>query len=288
MHIMIGSSILVSLLTFLSALVSFFNQLVLAKLFGASMGMDAYLIAISIPLFVSGVLVAATGYSLVPALIAHKSDYEIYKRFSGFLLISFIFFSVVIAFAGYAFAGKQISFLGESLSWAARQDAILIARISWVSAAFTIVVGLLNAMHNADRSFLLPVVSTIFPFIGMITGAVIFGSTHGPVVVAWGMLVGVLIAISILIIRMLPALDLSARCLMQWRDVMRYLFHTPLIIVAMFCFTAYQSVDAYWAPQIGTGNLAYLGYSHRIVIAIGSLVIAGPAAVLFPRLADRL
>src|SRR3970282_2291898 len=86
--------------------------------------------------------------------------------------------------------------------------------------------------------------------------------------------------------RTLPALDFSTRCLLLWKDVADYLFRAPLVILAMFCFTVYQAIDAYWAPQIGPGNLAYLGYSQRILVVIGSIVIAGPAAVILPRLAE--
>jgi putative peptidoglycan lipid II flippase len=55
--------------------------------------------------------------------------------------------------------------------------------------------------------------------------------------------------------------------------------------MAMLCFTVFQSIDAYWAPQVGTGALASLGYSQRLLVALGNLIIAGPAAVILPRLA---
>jgi putative peptidoglycan lipid II flippase len=53
----------------------------------------------------------------------------------------------------------------------------------------------------------------------------------------------------------------------------------------MLCFTAFQFTDAYWAPSTGTGNLAYLGYCQRILVAVGNLIIAGPAAVILTKLA---
>ena len=52
------------------------------------------------------------------------------------------------------------------------------------------------------------------------------------------------------------------------------------------CFTVYQAIDAYWAPHIGMGNLAYLGYAQRILVGVGTLMVAGPSAVLLPRLAE--
>ena len=283
---MIGSSILVSSLTLIAGLMSFLNQLVMARLFGASVDMDAYLIAISIPLFVSGVLSAVLSYSLVPALISHKTDPATYRRFAGLLLLSLIAVAIVIACAGYVVAPVQIGILGDPLPAQARADAIRIARISWLTVALTPVVGHLSAMHNAARTFLLPVAVSIFPFVGMIVGGLAFGSVHGPLAIAWGMSAGYLLAIPALLLRSLPTLDFSTHCLQLWKDVAGYLIRVPMMLLAMLCFAVYQSIDAYWAPQVGTGNLSYLGYAQRILVGIGTLVIAGPSAVLLPRLAE--
>lgn len=283
---MLGSSILVSLASLLVSFVGFANQLVLARLFGASMSMDAYLIAVSIPMLVSGVLSAALGYSLVPALMVHKSDFASYRCFSGLLLISLVVVSVVISVVGFLVAPAQIGMLGEALSSAARQESIAIARVSWMTAGVILLVGHLNAMHNTTRRFLLPIFASMLPIIGMIVAGLAFAPSYGPLAVAWGMLAGFLWAIPMLLIHTFPALDFSTRCLLLWKDVAAYLCRAPLIMLAMLCFAMFQSVDAYWAPQIGTGNLAYLGYSQRILVALGSLVIAGPAAVILPRLAE--
>lgn len=283
---MLGTSILVSLASLLVSLISFANQLVLAGLFGASMSMDAYLIAGSIPMLLAGVLSAALSYSLVPALISHKSDFISYRRFSGLLLIGLVVVSTIIATAGFVTTPSQIEMLGSSLSRAAEQDAILIARVSWITMGFTVVVGHLTAMHLAVRRFLLPVFASMLPVIAMILAGLIYAPTYGPRAVAWGLLIGVLLSIPVLLRYTFQSIDFSVRCLLLWKDVSGYLFRSPMIILAMLCFTAFQSIDAYWAPQVGIGNLAYLGYSQRILVAIGGLVIAGPAAVLLPRLAQ--
>jgi putative peptidoglycan lipid II flippase len=283
---MLGSSILVSLATLLVSFVGFANQLVLARLFGASMSMDAYLIAASVPMLVSGVLSAVLGYSLVPALMVHKSDFVAYRRFSGLLLISLIVVSVVISGMGFFAAPVQIEVLGETLSSAARHDSIAIARVSWMTAGVILVVGNLNAMHNAASRFLLPIFASMVPYIGMILAGLAFAPAYGPIAVAWGLFVGFILIIPMLLIHTLPTLDFSTRCLLLWKDVAGYLFRAPLIILAMLCFTAFQLIDSYWAPQIGIGNLSYLGYSQRLLIALGTLVIAGPSAVLLPRLAE--
>lgn len=282
---MLGTSILVSLASLIVSFVGFANQIVLAKLFGTSMSMDAYLIAISIPMLVSGILSTALGSSLVPALMSHKSNLESYRRFSGLLFISMVIISIVISGVGFTAAPAQISLLGHTLLPSAKQDAIAIARVSWFTAGTMLIVGNLRAMHNADNRFLFSTFASLVPFVCMILAGLLFASSHGPLAVAWGMLVGFLLNIPLLLIHTSPALDFSSKCFRLWKAVTVYLSHSPLTIFAMLSFTVFQSIDAYWAPQIGTGNLAYLSYSQRIVVALGSLVIAGPATVILPRLA---
>lgn len=283
---MLGSSILVSLASLLVSFVGFANQLVLARLFGASMSMDAYLIAASVPMLLSGILSAALGYSLVPALMVHKSDFAAYRRFSGLLLISLLMVSVLTSAVGFLAAPVQIGLLGDALSSAAKQQAVEIARVSWMATGVILIVDYLRGMHNAARRFLIPIFASMASQIGMILAGLAFGPTYGPLAVAWGMLAGFSLVIPVLLIQTLSELDFSTRCLVQLKDVAGYLYSTPLIMLAMLCFTVFQSVDAYWAPQVGTGSLAYLGYSQRILVALGSLVIVGPAAVMLPRLAE--
>lgn len=59
-------------------------------------------------------------------------------------------------------------------------------------------------------------------------------------------------------------------------------------LLAMSCFSAYAVIDAFWAPRAGSGTLASLGYAQRLIVGIGSLIIAGPSAILTPRFAAKL
>jgi putative peptidoglycan lipid II flippase len=50
----------------------------------------------------------------------------------------------------------------------------------------------------------------------------------------------------------------------------------------------FQTVDSFWAPKLGFSNLTYLGFSQRIIVAIGTLVIVGPSTVIVPRLTKKI
>jgi putative peptidoglycan lipid II flippase len=281
----LANSLLVSLASLLVSFFSFVNQIILANFFGASSSMDAYLIGTSIPMLVSGLLTATLAYTLVPALMLNSSNLASYRRFSGLLLIIFSIISLAIVCVGILTAADQIELLSGKISLAAKQEAIVISRISWIAAGLMVLVAYLNGIYNAANRFLLPIFLSIAPYIFMAGAGILFASTLGPMAVVFGLMLGFLVIIPALFFQMLPRIDMSYSSLQQWRDVVRYLSRLPLIMLAMLCFTVFQLSDSYWAPNTGTGNLAYLGYSQRLLVALGTLVVAGPSAVILPRLA---
>ena len=280
------SSLVVSFLSLLNSLISFVNQIVIATYFGASARLDAYLIATSFPLMVSGAVCAVISYTMVPALIAHGLRRDEDNDFAGLFFVCMVALSSFILLTGYAVAPTLIGYFGSNLPREVQTEAVFIARVSWSSTACAVLTGYLGAIHNATKRFYTPIIVGILPYLGMVLGGILGAKTLGPVAIAWGLLVGSGICTAILLKGVFRNLRVTWSHYSQWRAVTDYFKTTPLIIVAMGSFTVYTSIDTYWAPQIGPSNLSYLGYCQRILVALGSLVIVGPSVVLVPRLAE--
>jgi len=280
---MLGTSILVSLATVMVSLVNFLSQMVLAWKFGATNTMDTYLLSISVPMFVSGIVTVGLSYSLVPALILQQSRADNCRRFAGQLFVSFLLIATCIACLGYFVAPHQISVLSASLTEPELNSAVAVARIAWITSGAMILSAFLRGMHNAKQSFLFASLVGMVPTLCIIcTGLFISGDEI--VSIAWAMLIGFLLLIPLLLIHSFQDFDFSKSFVASFTDGRSYLFSLPMTIFAVLCFTAFQAIDSYWAPQIGEGNLAYLGYCQRLVVALGNLVIAGPIAVVMPKL----
>lgn len=283
---MLRSSFIVAILSLTGSLVSFLNQLVIARLFGASIHMDAYLIAISVPMLVTGTLTSVLSYSMVPVLITYKLEPTEYAEFSSLMFICLAGFSILIGLAGYVTTPLTIAVLGVNLPPQVRSEAILMSRISWVSGGVAVIVGYLGSMHNASKSFFVPLVAGILSCALMTIFCLIFGRAWGPVAITWGLLAGLALAIPILLTHKLCKLNISKSCFKFRKTAVGYFSQAPLVVLALFCFTVYQFIDAYWAPRLGPGNLAYLGYCQRILVGLGTLIVAGPSAVLMPHLSE--
>lgn len=282
---MLGSSILVTLATLLVSAINFLSQVVLAWKFGASSSMDTYLLAISFPMFVSGVLSVGLSYSLVPALVNFQHQRDSYRHFSGLLFISFLLLAFLIGSVGCLLTPFQIAILGPLLSDLEATQAIEIARVSWVTAGVMVLIGYLRGLHNAGQQFLLATLASAVPPLCVIIAGLLVGAPGGATYISWAMLVGFVLLIPLLLVHSHSDITLSPRNIQAYPAVRDYLGQLPLIILAVLCFTAFQASDSYWAPRLGEGQLSHLSYCQRLVVSLGNLVIAGPAAVLLPKLA---
>ncbi|MEO1432503.1 MAG: lipid II flippase MurJ [Cyanobacteria bacterium J06633_8] len=285
---MLRSSAIISLISLLSSLVSFFNQLLIAKIFGASIHLDAYLIAVSVPLLVVGLISGLFSYSIVPTLVKHRTKYpQRYSYFAGLLFLVFIILAIWISSIAYFLAPKLIQLMAPTLPVEIQTEAAQMARISWMSPSCVMVISYLTAVHNTIRKFSIPVIVNTLPPLGMVTFMTLFASQLGVSSLVWGTLTGYLLAIPILYIGVAKEMVFKKFSFKLWRELLPIFTNIPLVLLSMLCFTIYGTVDAIWASRLGPSNLSYLGYGQRLVISIGNIVTLGPWLVLTPYLAEK-
>lgn len=285
---MLRSSISVTLVTILVGAISFLNQVVIARLFGASIQFDAYLVALSLPILASTVVNSAFSYAVVPTLVRRIGVETSYKRFASQMLICASASAALLAGVG-SFSSPAIArIMGAEFPVEVQVDIVRMARISWATAGLVVVTSFLNAMQIASKRFVLPTLVAMLPYLGMIVLGLLEGHNMGPLAIVWGMFIGYVASIFVLLAASRRDLYIRGTGLGDWYAIREFYAQLPLAMVAMLIFSVHQFIDAYWAPKLGEAALSYLGYSQRLLIAIGALMIAGPSAVLVPRITQVL
>lgn len=282
-QIMLKSSFILSGLSLGVSILSLLNQLVIAHQFGSSIDLDAYFVSSSVPTFVAGTIVAAFSYSLVPFLLSQKSDY-----FNVIVsLMTVIIIAGAIAVSVFGYICSNIFLLAKYTQYS--KDTIMqVNRLSWLYCFFAIIIGYFVCVLNSKKRFYLPIILSGLPYLGIMLSSLFFDKTFGIITIAIGLLVGTVISCLIMFFVVKKDFTLPENPFININSVIAVFKQLPFVIVGMSCFTIYQSIDAYWAPAIGTSNLAYLSYCQRIIIAIGGLVIAGPSIILVPFLSETL
>jgi putative peptidoglycan lipid II flippase len=281
---MLRSTILLSAISLFSYLISLVSQLCIAYFFGTSKALDIFILSSSLPTLVGGVISSALSFSLIPYLIKKKEqvnfDYNNYLSFfvKNIAKIALVFVILFLIF--FHFALKD---LYPSLSNSDYTTATWIFIIFSINFFFGVLISFGNAYYNANKIYVFPLLLGSLPYIFTIITIYLFQNIIGIISLAIGQLIGSIFILTILYwkipLKLMRFTQNEHSC--EFRG---YISTLKYALVAMLCFTFFQTSDSYWAFNLGKSNLSYLSYNQRLLIAIGSLIITGPTTLLIPNL----
>lgn len=281
----VGTSVVVSLLSLGVSVVSFVNQLTIARTFGVSKELTAYGIATSAPFLVSGVLGTAVGFGMVPLLVRARLDDPRADRLQGAILVRILAVAAALCLAGLLLSDLFVNAFATGLDEPTRATARAVAHASWPTFVVMLLIAQFSAMHDAAHRFLVTVVGSSGPYLGMLVGVLAFGRSLGVLAISYGMLAGALGGALFLAVKALFEADFSPPSSEQKAEIAGFFRNLPWVLVSVLVFTCFGFIDAFWAPRIDASSLPTLGYGQRLLIAVGGLVINGPFAIMVPRLA---
>ncbi|QGN22122.1 lipid II flippase MurJ [Elizabethkingia anophelis] len=271
----VKSSFFVSILTLVSSIISFANQVIIAANFGTGHEMDTYLLLTSFPFLVSGVLGSAFSFSLIPHLVTKSFGYFI--QFTKIIItITFVLFLFFLLL--YNFVIIDYYNLGNF------KHIKILNVVVWLVFFITIIFNVISCYFTSKAKFIVPVILNFLPFIFSIISIIIF-SKLGVLSIIIGLLFGYVSAVSYSIVQFKKErIGINEKDFKK--EIIDFLKSMKYSALSMLTFSVFQIVDAYWGKKLGESVISYLGYSQRIVIALGALVISGPSAVLIPKLTE--
>jgi len=279
---MLRSTLIVSALSLLNSVLSFVNQLVLARLFGTGKDMDAYLVAISIPSTVTALLVGSMGYQLVPALQRAKSAYQ-YDDPTLQSLVRGIGGTTILLSLFCAFnAQNLILIFGANLTELQEHLAIRIAVISWLCLPLAVVSSIYTAGLHVRLKFFAATAMGSIPIIGSLISCLTMHSRLGVSSIIWGQFISYFL--------MICGLRMAIGGLKQerdWRGLREVVSSLPWALLALMIFVIYPFSDAVWGANVGPAAVSYLGYAQRLLVGFSGLAVVGATTVLFPRFAKH-
>ena len=283
---MLKKSLISSFITLIVSLLSFINQVVIAKFFGASGEIEMYIAITSIPTLISGLISSGFNYAALPAFV---TQYNKDKNSLLPFLFSVLRLTFIITFILYILLFLFINYFDDSLYYSLSvkqyQSYNLVLLFSWLSSFASIIISISNCYYNAKGQFRLPLLLSLIPIILSILLTFIFHHTLGVASIALGMFIGnATVLLLILMISDYSSFDNRYKRYKQ--EAVSVLKAVPIAAISMLCFSIYQTVDSIWGPLLGKSNLAYLSYAQRITIALGGLIIAGPFTILVPKLTE--
>ncbi len=292
---LLRSTSLVSMMTFLSRILGFARDMILAKTFGAEAGMDAFYLAFRIPNFMRRLFAeGAFSQAFVPVLAEYQKtrsvrDIRIFlARVTGGMSAVLTLVSVIGIIAAPLIVYLFAPGFGQD-----SQRAILATEMLRLTFPYLMLISLTamaGAILNTYGYFGVPAFTPVFLNICMILAALYLSPRFAQPVVAlaWGVLIaGVVQLLFQIPFLMHRGLLVRPRLMMRDPGVVRVL---KLMVPALFGVSIAQiniMIDSVFASFLQVGSVTWLFYTDRLSdFPLGIFGVA-IATVILPHLSRR-
>lgn len=282
---LIGATAMVSLLTLIGSLGFFARDLYMISWLGAGNEMDSFFLGAMIPMFCVALLSIPAGAAMTPVFSAlqNASDRLVQARIIGSTMFLLVMMLALISALLYFFA----PYLFSALKWhytAEKMAAIIkIMNIYLIILLFSGLVIIGNAVLNTAGRLVFPAAAQlVVPFV-VFVALLTFGSAHGIYAAAYGMLVGQVMNLALVIYALkqrgvLPSLRLDIPTAFQ-----KLPFHQYAILVASSLSAAlFVPVANVIAASLPSGSVAIIGLGSKVVLLITGVIGIGMTTVLLP------
>ncbi|HHE67492.1 MAG TPA: murein biosynthesis integral membrane protein MurJ [Candidatus Parcubacteria bacterium] len=193
------ASLILAVFTFFSALLGLLRDRLLAGSFGLSGELDIYYAAFRIPDFISMVLImGAISAAIVPVFSQYltRSKKEAWDFLANLFNI-FLLILIIVLFFLFIFTPRLISFIAPGFNSEKRELTILLTRIMLLSPLLLGLSNIISAILQVFQRFFITSLAPIMYNLGIITGILFFAPRFGISGLAWGVVLGAFLHLSI-------------------------------------------------------------------------------------------
>ena len=262
------------------------RELFLATQIGASVHLDALLIALSLPAALPGVLTSGTATALVPAYLETRqaAGVEEARRLAGTVLIWVSIGGAGIWVVLTAFAGFAVALTGPGLSAAGRAEAVSFLQLLAPIAFVTSISPILSAVCQAEGRFVAMSAASFAGAATTLATMLLLWDSIGLYGLAIGLLAGPIVNLTILLGSMMRASLAPLPALRPGGRLGPFVRHAAPLTFGAAILQLNIVTDRAVASLFGPGAVSVLRYADVLVrVPIGAI---GPAlgSAIYPAL----
>lgn len=279
----ISATIILIGTTLASKALGFVRDVLVARYFGASGQVDAFMVAVTVPTLVGG-LGFALSMSLIPAFrraMAAEGLQDARELGSAAVVLT-LGVSVLLMLAIALTAPRLAVIFAPGL--AAADAALAVQLMRWLSILVLCVnlFYILGAIYNAMEHFTIPAVTDLASNVIVLSFLVLWADRLGIRALAGGMVTGNLVVVALMTVPLLlrGLLTISRRL---WSPAVRQLvwLAAPVFVVEILS-QGTTLIENYFGAGAGTGVIASIGYAKRLTVMVVALVGTNIARAVFP------
>ena len=282
---LISAAATISLLTLIGALGFFARDLLMIRWLGASNEMDSFFLGAIFPMFFVSVLSIPAGTAMTPVFSAllNTSDRLVQAKVIGsaVLLLSLLLalVSILLHFlAPYLFSVLNWHYTDEKMA-----SIFEIMNVYLIILLLSGLVVTANAVLNTGGISLFPAAAQLVVPVVAVLALLIFGSAYGIYAAAYGMLVGQIANLVLVIYALrrwgtLPVFQQGMSTAFQKLPYRQY-----FILISVALSTAlYLPVANVLAANLPSGSVAIINLGSKVVLLITGVIGIGMTTVLLP------
>lgn len=285
-----GATIIISLGTFFGILIHAVKAIVVANYFGTSPQLDAYVIAMILPLLLSGILVASMQASVIPVFIEYHAtgrEKDAYELFHSYFTASLALFVGISLFLSL-FSTPIVSLLAPGI----RDDRLILASRLLKFVAPTILLGgacdIISSLYNAMKKFAVPA------FGGGINIAIslivlVVWKSQGVFALVFGAILGSLVHFLYLVLgARFSGLKIALSRNLYTPGTKRVLLLMIPVLLGSTFSNLNITVDQIMASGLSSGSISSLNYANNINSLLAQLFVFSMGAAILPFFSQQI
>jgi putative peptidoglycan lipid II flippase len=285
-----GAAIVISLGTFFSILINAVKAIVIAKYFGTSSQLDAFFVAMILPLVLSGILVASMQASIIPIFIEYhasgkeKDAYDLFHSYFTASLMLFVGVSLFLIF----FSTPIVSMLAPGI----QDDRLVLASRLLKYVAPTILMGgacdIVASLYNAMKKFAVPAFGGVVNITISLVFLVVWKS-QGVFALVFGALLGSLVHFLYLVLgARFSGLKIALSRKLYTPGIKRVLLLMIPVLLGSTFSNLNITVDQIMASGLSSGSISSLIYANNINSLLAQLFIFSIGAAILPFFSQQI
>jgi putative peptidoglycan lipid II flippase len=276
---------------FLSRVMGYVRELVIAAVAGADASVDAYRVAFVLPEILNHIL--ASGFlsvTFIPIFSQYLADDDETGAWRIFSII-LTTFGTLLAFlilVGMAFTPEIVPLLAMGRSDPAFLDmAVHMTRIVLPAQFCFFAGGILMAVQFARERFLVPALAPLIYNLGIICGGLLLGARIGVQGFAWGALAGAFVGNFCIQIYGAGKAGLRYRIRFDFRhpDLRRYILLTLPLMLGLTMMFSMEIFSKFFGSYLPEGGIAWLDYAKIIMMMLVAFFGQAVGVASYPFLA---
>ena len=244
------------------------KTMLIAGLFGASLELDAFWVAYTLPTLLPGVLTSVVTVAFVPRFMKSlegRTGPEAWRG-ANTLFTAILAGSLVATVAIWAQAEWLVARLAPGLASEGAAEAARLTRIIAPSIPALTLIALLTAISNAHERFLLPTLEGVVTNVVLIAAALALAAHYGVSALAFGVVAGFLVQAAILVAGGRSVIRASLRPAFAWKhpDFVAPLAHMLPLLVGSIGAALTALVNQYFVSSLDAGAISALSYATML------------------------